>query len=219
MCYLYWLTILINSINLATGSLGMAIFRFICVKFQRFANDKSLAKKTIKKIMKAELFVACILAANAIFSTKNVGTNIVLEFATGRSKKMEMILERKTKEEMELGVNILTFNVMFYQFHNILELSLYLQLYFALREKSKLNTALTKTMKNQRIKRNSVTLLGQFLSFVLEILTSTTFLLLAYFDTKLAFYDVLQLISVALITMTHILSSPEIRRKYFWFDW
>ena len=218
VCIVYWITLLIHNFNLIIGSVGMAFFRYICVKFQRFAFNRKLAELTIRRIFYAELFISGFLFIVAILSFSMVGTNIRLQFATGRSTKMVMILSRKVEEDIEMGLSFLSMNAMIVQLLVVLELFFYLQLYFVLRESTKRNSALDKGMKNLRLKRNSVTLIGQIISFVVEIFCSMIFLLFTIFGFESSIYTTIQLIGTALITLTLILSSPEIRRKYFWFD-
>ena len=86
-CWLYWFAVLIHNCNLVTGSLGMAIFRLLCIKFQKYALNPALAKQTVKKILIIEAVIDISLTFIAWLAYFFVGSNLSLEVCKGSIHK------------------------------------------------------------------------------------------------------------------------------------
>lgn len=92
-----------------TGSFGMAFFRLLCVKFQKYTFNPHLAQCTVRKILCVELLIDVILVALVWIGTEIGGTNLSLEFCRGQTRFMTMILTGKTEEDQRFGGLIISF--------------------------------------------------------------------------------------------------------------
>lgn len=102
------------------------------------------------------------------------------------------------------------------------EICCYISLYRSLEEKRKTNTATTDDMKQWQHKRNTLTLKGQIIQFVCEIIATVLCaiaLILAPADfDRMGFVNVMNVLVNAFLTVTYFLASPEMRRHFFHFE-
>lgn len=95
-----------------------------------------------------------------------------------------------------------------------LELCIYVLLFRVLYKETKNNSAITKEMFRVKQKRNQITLVGQAMTFLIEIAASFFIQILLIFITDaMTIYSIFQVIFTAAVTATQLISSPEIRRQ------
>lgn len=197
----------------------MATFRIMCVKFQNYALNQRLARKTIRKILALEACIDFILLGNVIIGTLMAKTNLSMEFCKGHSRIMAMTMSQQSKEKFRLGLQFLTFNMALGTNFVCLELLIYIFLFKTLYNEQKNNSALTEKMKKMKQKKNAITMWGQFMSFFVEFGTSLTLQALTILNsgTETAVFACVQVCFSAAVTLTHLISSPEMRRFYLHF--
>lgn len=103
------------------------------------------------------------------------------------------------------------------------EIYCYISLYSGLEKKRKANTATTDDMKKWQHKRNTLTLKGQFIQFICEIISTILCAIALFFAPKdmdrMGIVNILTPFVVAFTTVTYFFASPELRRHYFRFEY
>ena len=197
----------------------MAMFRILCVKFQTYIRVKM---DTLAKILVIFSF-GCTgyLVVLVLMASIGYGYSPLLKFCHGYSTmdyQDYMIQENipesnmKTGKTIQLGVNV--HGMIFV----ITEFVCYIILFLHLKKHNKsVFQSLQKEVVNRRSRRNTITLVGNFVTFVIEILYSIFIHLILRFGAETFAPGVIPCIFMcvqALITVTQILTSPELRRFY-----
>lgn len=133
----------------------------------------------------------------------------------GHTRLMGIILAGRSEEYRNIGSTIFSLNIGVGQFLIICEFIIYVWIFCYLYKKSKSNTAVSKEMFQKGKRRNQITLFGQSLTFIVRLLLTIAlqilFVLIPGDTTVFAF---VQIFSSAAVTVSFLVSSPEMRRKY-----
>ena len=119
----------------------------------------------------------------------------------------------QSQEEKDRGKSLLHASILFGQSFIILEFICYLVLFFSLREQNKsfINIVQEDVLK-ARTKKNTITLSGQAITFLVEVTFSILLQISVHFVFGLGALTVAGLVATGAITASQILSSPELRR-------
>ena len=213
-CWLYWFAIVFHNSNCITGSFGMAIFRLLCIKFQKYTFNPALAKQTVQNILIVEAVIDTFFIFVVFLGTQISGTNLSLEFCKGQTRLKSVILAG-TEKNQNFGIAVHSVNIALGQFFLICEFVVYIWLFYLLYIKSKSNAALSKEMFQRSKKRNQITLIGQSLTFVVKMLLTTVIqFLFVFISGETTYFACIQIFTSAAMTVSYLVSSPEMRRKY-----
>ena len=188
----------------------MGLFRMLCVHFQSYIPP---LEKLMFTLMLIQYAVMLGIIASLLNAIQNLGSTDALEFCRGYSTRMTQVLMNITLEEQEFGMVQLHATILFLQSFIILEFICYLVVYWSLREQNKsfINIVQEDVLK-ARTKKNTITLSGQAITFLVEVTFSILLQISVHFVFGLGALTVAGLVAMGAITASQILSSPELRR-------
>ena len=124
------------------------------------------------------------------------------------------------EDQIDLGRKILTSVLAFGQAMVIVEFVCYLFLFQSLLEHNKsLFKMVQEDILKKRAKKNTITFTGQVITFAIEVLYTILMQVLINFGTIGGFFEAgaipcALLLPMAAVTVTQIMTSPELRRFY-----
>ena len=140
--------------------------------------------------------------------------------------KMDDIIQEasgSSKWQIEVGHKF-TITALFYlQVFIVAEMAIYVFLFYDVYHhneelKNGNSLGLSTDILNQRKQRNVITLVGQFLAFIIEIIGVNLILLVVVYHGTNDFVGIvprLKIFGSALLMITYFLTSPELRNFYF----
>ena len=146
------------------------------------------------------------------------GSSPGYEFGRGYTSKMAHILMRQTEERMNWGGKVILFSILFVKSLIILEFVCYIVIFWSLREKNKaLINIVQEDVLKKRAQKNTITLTGQAVTFVVEMTFAILVNFLVHYGTLGGFFEpgafpCALLVGMAAVTSSQILASPELRR-------
>ena len=214
-CDMYFLIAITHNILMVTGGLAMALFRMICVQFQGYVS--SMEKLMIRLMCMQYILAACMLMWTWT-GVDTYGSSPAYEFGRGYTTKMAHTLMRQTKERMVWGGKVSVGSILFAKILIILEFVCYIVNYWSLREKNKdLINIVQEDVLKKRAQKNTITLTGQAVTFVVEMTVAILVNVLVHYGTLGGFFEpgafpCALLVGMAAVTSSQILASPELRR-------
>ena len=224
-CWFFWVNIVIHKLSLALGGLGMAIFRFRCVKLMY--STVAQVWRLLKNILLLEGLI--VLAYLTAFFTLGyqLDSNTPVPFCRGYEINMRDIIRKyQTDENVVFHAQIMkiVFGVALFPLTILIpfvELCIYINLFYHISkndQKTKKLGLLPKETIFQRRKRNIITLSGQTFTFVIECGYGFIVLYLAIFeflDNDLSLQPSITIAMSAAMSIAHFWACPELRRFYF----
>ena len=193
----------------------MALFRMLCVHFQRYIPPLEKLMVRLLWLQYALILAICISCVSAV---KTYGSSNTHEFCRGYTTKMAHVVMKQTEDEKDFGKDHLHATILFAQSFNILEFICYVVVYWKLLEQNKsfLNI-LQKDVLEKRAKKNTITLTGQAITFSVEITYSVLMQVLMHFGTLGGYFEpgalpCFGVVAMGAITASQVLVSPELRR-------
>ena len=218
-CHIFWAANFTYKWKLITSGLGMAIYRLICFKFlfERNLDTKSMARKIMT--------IECIVVVGAMLSVATLFSMHGWEKAPNYQECMDMGHEQvKTLS----NYNIDDYNDIvdsslriFLRFvvcsFTLLELLIYLWIIYQLQKHDEKNfeeKIITDQMRRERNQKNIITLRGQVISFLIEIIYS---IYVFIHNSQPDFVDastnsISLIICSTIISLVQILTSHEMMR-------
>jgi len=193
----------------------MALFRMLCINFQ--SRIPSLRKLMVRLIW-AQYAVMLGICAVYLYAVSYYGSSNTYDFSRGYTTKMAHVIMKKTEQEIQYGKEIIHAVILFAQSFVILEFVCYLVIYRSLGEKNKsLLNIVQEDVLRTRAKKNTITLTGQAITFVVEVTYSILMQVMLHFGTLGGFFEPGALPCFAVfvmgaVTASQVLSSPELRR-------
>ena len=219
-CYIFWAANSIYKWKLVTSGLGMAIYRLICFKFlfKRNLNTKSIARKTMA--IEWMVTVGAMLTMATLFSMYGWEKSINYQECMDMGHEQVQTLQAYNIDDYNgflYYVGIRVFIMLIGRSFILLELLIYLWMIYDLwkhDERSYQEKIITDQMRKERNHKNVITLRGQVITFLIEILFSVysaTHNLNADFVDATA-YSIALIIGSTIISLVQILTSHEMVR-------
>ena len=219
-CYIFWSANFIYTWKLVTSGLGMAIYRLICFKFlfKRNLNTKSIARKTMA--LEWMVVVGAMLTMATLFSMYGWEKSINYQECMDMGHEQVQTLQAYNIDDYNgflYYVGIRVFIWLFGRSFILLELLIYLWMIYDLwkhDERSFKEKLITDQMRKERNHKNVITLRGQVITFLFEILFSVysaTHSLNADLVDASA-YSIALIIGSTIISLVQILTSHEMVR-------
>lgn len=153
------------------------------------------------------------------------GTSLSLAFGYGYSMEMGFIIKESQGTDqwtIRTGTRIMTSVTFGGQLLFILEMVCYAKIYLELyKNDQRIGKNLTPDDILYRKKRNVITLSGQFMTFLIEILTSilmmVTLMFYKNYMVDASLVAICHIVSNSFLSMSYVLTSPELKRHYFKF--
>ena len=218
-CFVYWVSNQMYLLKTTTSGAGMAVYRLLCFQFlyKRNLNTKTM----VRKIRTAEWMV--ILGVMASFATSfymyGWDKSILYQYCMDEGHEKVEILHQYNIQEYNnflfKALQVIPGTII--RSLILLELLIYLWIIYHLWKHDKENCeqkVITQQMRNQRNHKNIITLKGQIITFVIEIVY---FLYIAVHTFDSAFVDAsvmpMSLIIISTVTsVVQILTSHEMMR-------
>lgn len=221
-CGVFWFASSIASCWMTTSGFAIALLRAIIIKWKVINREKA-KQLALKLILMTGLMVAG-LSTNIGIAKFLSGTALTYEFCEGRSAKMHEYIaeyEGASLENRRYGVIVVSITIASSQFIIFLELAIYLFLYHHQYKHNKTmqrNGIFSNEVIAQRHRKNVITLSGQTTTFVVEMIGTTIVQLLINVKSieilEPASFPLCLIVVEAITAITHIWSSPELRRFY-----
>ena len=177
-CFVFWLANHTYTQKLITSGVGMAVYRFLCLHF--YLKQNLNTKETARKILIVEWIVTAgiILTFVICFNMFGWEKAIYYQFCMDMGEEQVKTLHQHKIEEYNdvLYKALRTIAGVTIRFFILLELLIYLWIIYHLWTHDKENEKekiITVKMREQRNQKNIVTLKGQMITFVVEMLYST----------------------------------------------
>lgn len=194
----------------------MALFRLVCINFQRYVPS---LEKLMVKLLWMQFAIMLGVSVVSLHTAQSYGSSNAHEFCRGYSTTFTHVLMKMTTEEKENGKRAMFAAILLPQSFVALEFICYLVIYWSLsRTNQSLSNVVQKDVLKNRAKRNTITLTGQTITFIVEVLYGVLLQVLIHFGKVSGFLgpgDVpatAMVAMMAMVTASQVLSSPELRR-------
>lgn len=220
-CHFFWLTIIITTTVLTSGGFAMALFRVIVIKMEA---DIEEAKAIMMKIIGLEVIMVAGQVAGTGYGNYYSGAGLAQTFCSGHSSEMNKLIteyQGSTAEDITFGLLFTLIAVGTGQIAIITELLVYCYLYiFQLRHNQRMASEglFSQEIVVQRHQKNVITMSGQASAFCIECIASIIIQIMMSQKVELlesASFPLVLVVLEALVTISHIWSSPELRRFYW----
>ena len=222
ICWIHWASLVVHNVNITTGGLAMAIYRIYCL---RSSQGILAANKLCSWLIAGELAANVFLVTNVWIGTYMANTSMSMQFCRGQKELLSQVISLhsgSTQDHFNIRKNVIIINIILGQICICMELGIYIYLFYFLHANNIRNPALSLDMKKAKLRRNGITLSGQVMSFLVEIIVTVGIQMLIGFKVvqiePAVVSSVVQIIFSSCVTLCHILASCELRNHYFRFD-
>ena len=220
-CHFFWLTITVTNGVLANGGLTMALLRIIVIKWEIMGAE---SQKVMWKLLAVELMLVLEVVVGIGYGNYYSGTGLAYTFCRGTSTEMNKIIAEyrgSSKEDIDFGVKVSSTVTGGCYLNVIIEFLIYWYLHrFQFEHNTQLaaQKVLPQDVIVARHKKNIITMRGQALTFSIEccaLVLNLIMLNLKIEGFEAASYPLILYLYEAMITVSHVWSSPELR-SFYW---
>ena len=218
-CYVFWMANVTYTWKLVTSGTGMTVYRLLCLKylFKKNLNTNSMARKIL--IGEWIITLVAILAFVTIFSKYGWEKSIHYQFCMDMGhEQVETLHQHKIEDYNDLELkSIQAFLGFIARCFILLELVIYLWIIHQLWKHDEENykeKIITDRMRQERKHKDVVTLKGQVLTFIIEIVCS---IYIGLHNSNPALVDastksITLIVTSSIISVVQILTSHEMMR-------
>ena len=236
-CWIFSIALACRSLKAVFGGFFMAFYRIICMKRTDIAINLQNQKRITNQLFFLEFVIMVFFLGVCIYGNTMTGSSLSIAFCRGHSIVMDHIIQETTGTTpwtISVGNKIMNTLILYVQVFTALELIAYIILFrdfYIHNEKMKKNNGLgiSKEILNETKRKNVINVVGQFLTFVIEIVAATISQLVVVNSGSNFSNDILPppfIFCSALVTLTFFIASPELKRFYFntvpmleWVQW